>query len=126
MDSSFIVYSFLERIFTKVECLPSRFIVKTRYIYHNFNANCVVEFLYLFHLLINKINSAYRKTGIWDPSRTLKNRKTGIPASPYKKRKTGTLADPSGPYTNPTCCKNILRKQHVQLGFHFLMFFFKT
>ena len=34
--------------------------------------------------------------------------------------------DPSGLYINPTCCKNVLHKQHGQLGFHFLMFFLKT
>ena len=28
-------------------------------------------------------------------------------------------------YIKPTCCKNVLHKRHGQLGFHFLMFFFK-
>ena len=45
------------------------------------------------------------------------NRRTGKPGP-------GTLQkpenrDPSGPYINPTCCKNVLHKQHGQLGFHF-------
>ena len=52
-----------------------------------------------------------------------KNRKAGTLAGSYENRKTGTIADPSGPYINPTCCKNVLRKQHGQLGFHFLMLF---
>ena len=43
----------------------------------------------------------------------------GTLAGPYKNRKTGTLAHPSGPYINPSCCKNVLHKQHGQLGFHF-------
>ena len=62
-----------------------------------------------------KIISAYWKTETQDPSRTLEG--------PYKNLKTGTLADPSGPYMNPTCCKNVLHKQHGQLGFHFLILF---
>ena len=75
---------------------------------------------------------AYRKTGTRDPSGTLagsyKNRKTGTLAGPYENRKTGTLQklekrDPSEPYINATCGKNVLHKQHGQLGFHFLMFF---
>ena len=28
-------------------------------------------------------------------------------------------------YIKLTCCKNVLHKQHGQLGFHFLMFFLK-
>ena len=57
-----------------------------------------------------------------------KNRKTGTLAAPYGNRKTRTLQkpenrDPSGPYINPTCCKNFLHKQHGQLGFNFLMLF---
>ena len=47
------------------------------------------------------ITSAYRKTGIRDPTKTgkppagpYKTRKTGTPAGPYKTRKIGTLAVP--------------------------------
>ena len=63
--------------------------------------------------------TAYRKTGTRDPT------KTGKPG-PYKNWKTGTLADLSEPYINATCGKNVLHKQHGQLGFHFLMFFLNS
>ena len=82
---------------------------------------------------------AYRKTRTQDPSGTLagpyknretgtlagsyENRETGTLTGPYKNWKTRTLADPSEPYINPTCCKNVLHKQHGQLGFHILMLF---
>ena len=62
-----------------------------------------------------------RKTGTL--AGPYENRKTGILAGSYENRKTGTLADPSGSYINPTYCKNVLHKQHGQLGFHFLMLF---
>ena len=38
-----------------------------------------------------------------------------------KTKKGGLLLS----YMKPTCCKDVLHKQHGQLGFHFLMFFLK-
>ena len=38
-----------------------------------------------------------------------------------KNKKGGVLLS----YIKPTRCKNVLHKRHGQLGFHFLVFFFK-
>ena len=63
-----------------------------------------------------------------DPTKTGKLGPQRDPRKPENQDSRGTLQklenrDPSGPNINPTCCKNVLRKQHGQLGFHFLMLF---
>ena len=56
-----------------------------------------------------------------DPSGTLQKLENQDPSGNLQKPEN---RDPSRPYINPTCCKNVLHKQHGQLGFHFLMLFF--
>ena len=55
-----------------------------------------------------------------DPSGTLRKLENQDPSGNLQKPEN---RDPSRLYINPTCCKNVLHKQHGQLGFHFLMLF---
>ena len=73
-----------------------------------------------------------RKPENRDPSRTLPKPENRDPSGTLQKPEnwdpSWTLQkpenrDPSEPYINATCGKNVLHKQHGQLGFHFLMFF---
>ena len=55
-NSSFIVYSFLEKISSKWNAHSLASSSKQDMFITNFNANCNANFLYLFCLLINKMN----------------------------------------------------------------------
>ena len=68
--------------------------------------NTLMDFKYL--LFCSSIETGIPKTGTRDPS--------GALLKPENRDHSGTLQKPEnrypcGPYINPTCCKNVLRKQ---------------